>query len=514
MKNVLLHFILIFFSTPLLAQEAVIHLDSTGIVHMEDWVYSYSKDTSWTPFEDKGVSWLKVNSETFRKKQKGIHWYKACLSFKGEYDPSDLLVLHIYNLPIAYEIYLDGKRIGRNGTPGIHKKSEKPGKIAQSFPISQKLTQAGEHQLVLKTSNARWVNLKLAYFINIGYQSVIQSRSISISLFLMRWMSVYLLTMIICIVLYFGGINHRTLLFFSCYALTQFLVYFNTYIDNAGITSIHQYQWMNTLWYYIVPLSYLFLFSFLYHYFESPWNRLNRIVVGMALIIATSAGFILNVYLISLVTRTLLFGFLLYIVVIHLHKKVPGSRFILLSLLLQLFVQGYRFYIYFNRPDLYFFPGFIRQAVDLLFPALIMVAVIIKVSDQYRTFQIIGIKAKQLEEELQEQKKKVQFIVYRKQNENHLISVENVRFFKAERFLIEVHLQNGEVELLEKPLNQLEEILPEHFMRIHRSYIVNLRYVTSYKYVSGGAYEMLLKDGLVLPISRYRVKHLKESLKS
>ena len=102
---------------------------------------------------------------------------------------------------------------------------------------------------------------------------------------------------------------------------------------------------------------------------------------------------------------------------------------------------------------------------------------------------------------------------YRLGKENHLLAVADVVFFKAVRIFVEAHLGHGRKVLLEKHLNQLERILPGGFIRIHRSYIVNIRHIGCYRHCGESRYRLQLKDGTVLPVSRYRYPVLKQILK-
>lgn len=51
---------------------------------------------------------------------------------------------------------------------------------------------------------------------------------------------------------------------------------------------------------------------------------------------------------------------------------------------------------------------------------------------------------------------------------------------------------------------ELEKELGEHFLRIHHSHLVNLRYIEELQ-----NYKAILKDGTVLPVSRQKFTMLK-----
>jgi two-component system response regulator LytT len=106
----------------------------------------------------------------------------------------------------------------------------------------------------------------------------------------------------------------------------------------------------------------------------------------------------------------------------------------------------------------------------------------------------------------------VKYLVFRKLREHKLLAVEDIAFFKAVRYLVEAHLENGKAEYLDKPLNRLEQILPKNFVRIHRSYIVNLHFVEAFLHKDSSRYQVRLKGGELLPLSRNRSRNFKNLL--
>ncbi|MEW6363451.1 MAG: LytTR family DNA-binding domain-containing protein [Acidobacteriota bacterium] len=110
---------------------------------------------------------------------------------------------------------------------------------------------------------------------------------------------------------------------------------------------------------------------------------------------------------------------------------------------------------------------------------------------------------------LQRSPSPARFLTFRKNNRNGLLPVGEILLLKATRYLVEVWMKDGRRELIEKPLNRLQKILPESFARIHRTYIVNLDQVESYRHLGGSRYAIRLKNGDILPMSRHRLRELK-----
>jgi two-component system response regulator LytT len=100
------------------------------------------------------------------------------------------------------------------------------------------------------------------------------------------------------------------------------------------------------------------------------------------------------------------------------------------------------------------------------------------------------------------------YLAVHKMSQYFMVPVDTILFFKAVGYLVEIHEADGKIDLIEKALNHLEQILPRRFIRTHRSYIVDINLVQSYRHVGSGAYEITLKDGMVLPLSGRRLKEI------
>jgi two-component system response regulator LytT len=107
---------------------------------------------------------------------------------------------------------------------------------------------------------------------------------------------------------------------------------------------------------------------------------------------------------------------------------------------------------------------------------------------------------------------KTKYLVFRKMNMNILLSVKDIIYIKSEGYLTKAYSVNNNINLLEKTLKHLEVILPANFIRIHRSYLVNIDFIKSYQNIGGGVYNVELKNGKSLPLSRNGLKLLRQKL--
>lgn len=99
-----------------------------------------------------------------------------------------------------------------------------------------------------------------------------------------------------------------------------------------------------------------------------------------------------------------------------------------------------------------------------------------------------------------------------KRDKLHIIKIENVLFIKGAGVYSELHLRNSSVELHNKSLSVIHNILPPEFIRVHKSYIVNNDDIVHFRSHGASKYDLLLKSGLTLPVGRVYYKAIKEKL--
>jgi two-component system LytT family response regulator len=93
-----------------------------------------------------------------------------------------------------------------------------------------------------------------------------------------------------------------------------------------------------------------------------------------------------------------------------------------------------------------------------------------------------------------------------------LVALENIIRIEADSNYSVFHLADKEKITVSKVLKEYEELLPEQqFVRIHKSSIVNLDYVTEYNSKNG--LEVLLVDGQKIAVSRRRSSDFLERIK-
>lgn len=108
--------------------------------------------------------------------------------------------------------------------------------------------------------------------------------------------------------------------------------------------------------------------------------------------------------------------------------------------------------------------------------------------------------------------KHAKFLPIRKPEGVALIRLEDVSYFRGEGNNVEIRLKAGGSEYHRQTLDSLSKILPSQFSRIHRSYIVDTRDVKGVISHGGGRYDVDLKGGAKLPLSRIHYKDFRNMI--
>jgi DNA-binding LytR/AlgR family response regulator len=100
--------------------------------------------------------------------------------------------------------------------------------------------------------------------------------------------------------------------------------------------------------------------------------------------------------------------------------------------------------------------------------------------------------------ELEEKQARLEvgYFTVRSNRQTTKIRFEDVIYIESLADYIRIHHEGGEPITSKEKISHIEQVLPDHFLRIHRSFIVNTRKITSY------SREQVNMGELELPISR------------
>ena len=103
-------------------------------------------------------------------------------------------------------------------------------------------------------------------------------------------------------------------------------------------------------------------------------------------------------------------------------------------------------------------------------------------------------------------------LAIQKQGRVVLVAVDDVHYVKGAGPYSDLVLASGKRELHGKSIEKLLAVLPPHFERVHKSYIVDMRRVKTFHVGEGSHYEAELNTGECLPVGRERWKEIKTRL--
>ncbi len=94
-----------------------------------------------------------------------------------------------------------------------------------------------------------------------------------------------------------------------------------------------------------------------------------------------------------------------------------------------------------------------------------------------------------------------------------VISLDEIIYIEAADNYAIFYLVNNESIISKKPLGEYEEMLQSsHFFRIHKSSIINLKFLKDYSSVNGGF--ITLTNGISIPVSRRRIADFLQEVKN
>ncbi|MDB5256024.1 MAG: DNA-binding response regulator [Chitinophagaceae bacterium] len=121
-------------------------------------------------------------------------------------------------------------------------------------------------------------------------------------------------------------------------------------------------------------------------------------------------------------------------------------------------------------------------------------------------------KLRQLTEEGALQKQELERVVVKTVNSIKVIPIAEILYIEAQDDYVLVHTAEGKF-LKQQTMKHFEQALPvQQFIRVHRSYIVNVQQMQRIEPYDKNGYQLVLKNNTSLPVSRNGYSLLKEKL--
>jgi len=104
------------------------------------------------------------------------------------------------------------------------------------------------------------------------------------------------------------------------------------------------------------------------------------------------------------------------------------------------------------------------------------------------------------------------FVIPASDKNSIIYNYDDIIYIASEEGYSNFYMKNKATLLIKKTLKHYEEVLPNHFLRVHKSYIVNLKFVQSYRIKRSGL--LFLKDEKSIPISARKKQLFLRNLKA
>jgi len=123
-----------------------------------------------------------------------------------------------------------------------------------------------------------------------------------------------------------------------------------------------------------------------------------------------------------------------------------------------------------------------------------------------------GAELEKIKQHLENSDEKIRRIVIKKSGKSHVISTDDIYYLEAQDDYVMIYSSEGRF-LKQQTMKYFDTHLdPDKFIRIHRSYIVNVRAIERIEPYEKTNYILILHDGNKVPVSRNGMQVLKEKL--
>jgi len=404
------------------------------------------------------------------------------------------------------QAWLNGEPLGSNGTPGLDRQGEIAGAMDTVFPLPQRLLRDGENEIVLLLSGHHSL-----IHLNSPLHIAIIGDYYSPQAIILEGYMLSLLTLgaFIVAMFYFG------VLFFSEGRQWPYLVLM---VLTASVTGqllveasrgliAYTYPWQDVRLVLIVTFSFLFglcLTLLVSSRFTSPRGIALWTAGGAALalvLIFTFRGFD-GKALMAIMAFTMTSLALSAISLFQKKPKAYGHVLALVAFLALILLGEGRFldnFFYYAIAGLILFL-FVQQARTMARERQLR----LREAETARKLELALDQARE--------RSAPQVLSFKSPGKVERLPAQSLVRCSGAGDYVELFLADGSTQLHSGSLNELEETLPSQFLRVHRSHIVNIGYVTALQRAAGGTGDLEMSLGDPVPVSRRILPKVREAL--
>jgi len=299
-------------------------------------VFKTGDDPSWARKDIDDANWATERGNT----GKNIFWVRTKIDLTKK--PVGQLGLKVESFG-AFEIYWDGKFIGKNGEV-ISSKPEVPGNATSYFSIPDSLAQTGSHLVALRVSQSYLTDVQRSIGVGLSsYESLLKFPLI-ITSFMNLIAGAFLIAAIYYLFLYINSRTRQyTVLIFAviCFLFFALLIleYIKYYVEipyTRFFLRLEFIGWITFALAMLVPLYFAIQFKF-------KWKKTVMSLLFITLVLIYSLNF--GHYDITAIYYSLtMWIFSLIIVFNAIYQKEKGAIIVLIGLLLRVLINQYLYY--------------------------------------------------------------------------------------------------------------------------------------------------------------------------
>lgn len=448
-------------------------------IHTIEWLEADQHFMNALPTENS--SWTKIETNSFNL-YKSSGWIKIILDAKR----SELVLNEKFGLRFsgffASELYLNNEFIAQNGVTANSNENEIPGKIDYIFKLPSEKILKKNNEILIKISNQK-LQFKPAvsiHYLELAASSEGSKRSSIRYLPVLFTLGVF----ITLIAMEFKNIaNVKNNSMRNYYLIAVFAIIMHLLCEMLRANYNYPYNFHIWRFYGMFLMNGIFGLAIINILYSIIWPKAKYMALSVGVVLTSIALYLpetLDGKVLSIHT------YLLCIAIFAALRTLPLNS---------------NFSIHFLGACLIFPITYCFLPFDYMDQGIFLASAVF-------LFLFEWIEKPKSENKTDENKK--QKLAIKSNGREYYLSVDQILYCNAAGNYTEIADRTNKTHFSNYSLGRLEKFLPENFVRIHKSHIVNIKNVQEICIEQGSKYSVRLIDGIQVPLSRTKVKDIRK----
>ena len=298
-------------------------------MYLTDWEYKAETDSSWLPVSfDNNTKSMNI---TLQESQ--IHWLQTVVKLCDSSKIGSTLYIHIANLRSAYQIFWDGKLIGKNGIFDSTGNVREYGNVCYSPSLKYSSIVPSRHFLSIRFAYDAKDKERLNFVSWIGFTEIRPYLNTNYFMQQIGYITISLIGTVLGLALFFAGGSFRNYLFLVPICLPVFLIRLYrllTYYLNFS-TNFYVTMYVTNYFFFLSQLSIITFFIIIFNLRFKPFH----ILLVALILLCQDFNYWFYDSVNSLIADTYWLGIICYAI----YKKKSGSLVALSAFLIYYFPE-------------------------------------------------------------------------------------------------------------------------------------------------------------------------------